>query len=93
MVLFFYINIIREEQMSCLIASEARKTLYTLIDEVAINHEPTLIKGKRNTAVLISVEDWKDIQETLLVASNKKLSDSLIKGSSTPYSECSTELD
>ena len=38
MVLFFYINIIREEQMSCLIASEARKTLYTLIDEVAINH-------------------------------------------------------
>jgi antitoxin YefM len=79
--------------MSYLIASEARKTLYTLIDQVAVNHEPTLIKGKRNTAVLISVEDWEDIQETLLLASNKKLSDSLIKGKNTPYSKCSTELN
>ncbi len=79
--------------MSYLIASEARRTLYSLIDEVAVNHKPTLIKGKRNTAVLLSIEDWEDIQETLLVASNKKLSDSLIKGKNTPYEECSTELD
>lgn len=79
--------------MSYLIASEARKTLYKLIDEVAINHEPTLIKGKRNSAVLLSVEDWEDIQETLFVASNKKLSDSLFKGRNTSYDECSTELE
>ena len=79
--------------MSYLIASEARKTLYTLIDEVAVSHEPTLIKGKRNTAVLLSSEDWEDIQETLLVSSNKKLSESLIKGKNTSYDECSTKLD
>ncbi len=79
--------------MSYLIASEARKTLYTLIDEVAVSHEPTLIKGKRNTAVLLSAEDWDDIQETLLVSSDKNLSDSLIKGKSTPYEKCSTKLD
>lgn len=79
--------------MSYLIASEARKTLYTLIDQVAANHEPALIKGKRNTAVLLSVEDWENIQETLLVASNKRLSDSLIKGKNTSYEECSTKLD
>lgn len=79
--------------MSYLIASEARRTLYTLIDEVAVNHEPTLIKGKRNTAVLLSEEDWQDIQETLLVASDKKLSDSLIKGKNTSYEDCSTKLD
>jgi PHD/YefM family antitoxin component YafN of YafNO toxin-antitoxin module len=79
--------------MSYLIANEARKTLYTLIDEVAVSHQPTLIKGKRNTAVLLSVEDWEDIQETLWVASNKKLSNSLIKGKNTPYNECSTEIE
>ena len=79
--------------MSCLIASEARKTLYTLIDEVAVNHEPTMIKGKRNTAVLLSSEDWEDIQETLFVASNKKLSDSLLKGRNISYEDCSTKLD
>lgn len=79
--------------MTCLIASDARKSLYKLIDEVAISHEPTLIKGKRNSAILISVDDWKDIQETLLVASNKKLSDSIIKGLNTSFDECSTTLD
>ncbi|WP_425363365.1 type II toxin-antitoxin system Phd/YefM family antitoxin [Candidatus Tisiphia endosymbiont of Hybos culiciformis] len=47
--------------MTYLIASEARKNLYKLIDLVAENHEPTIIKGKRNAAVLISEQDWKDI--------------------------------
>lgn len=79
--------------MTYLIASEARKGLYKLIDEVAISHEPALIKGKRNAAVLISASDWEDIKETLLVASNKKLSDSIIKGLNTPFEECTTTLD
>ena len=79
--------------MTYLIASEARKTLYHLIDEVAASHQPTTIKGKRNTAILLSVEDWEDIQETLLVASNRNLSNSLIKGRNTLYKDCSTKLD
>ncbi len=54
-------------KVTYLIPSQARKTLYTLIDEVAQNHEPTLIKGKRNTAVLVSSEDLEDTQETLLI--------------------------
>lgn len=86
-------ELIRIKLMSCLIASEARRTLYSLIDEVAVSHQPTLIKGKRNTAVLLSIEDWEDIQETLIVYSNKKLGESLLKGKKTPYYECSTELD
>ena len=80
-------------KMSCIIASEARKSLYRLIDDVAINHEPTIIKGKRNAAVLLSVEDWEDMQETFLVASNKDLANSLIRGKNTPYEECSADLD
>jgi PHD/YefM family antitoxin component YafN of YafNO toxin-antitoxin module len=79
--------------MTFIIASEARKSLYRLIDHVSINHEPTLIKGKRNTAVLLSIEDWEDIQETLLVASHKELSLSLIEGKNTPYEECSSDLE
>ncbi|MCC8369304.1 MAG: type II toxin-antitoxin system prevent-host-death family antitoxin [Rickettsia endosymbiont of Oxypoda opaca] len=75
--------------MTYLIASEARKSLYKLIDEVAVSHEPTLIKGKRNAAVLISLDDWEDIEETLFVASNKKLSDSIIEGLNTPIEKCS----
>jgi len=32
---------------------------------VAESHEAVQITGKRNSAVLLSVEDWRAIQETL----------------------------
>lgn len=81
--------------MTYFIVSEARnrKSLYKLIDEVTASHEPILIKGKRNTAVLISLDDWEDIQETIFVASNKELSDSIIDGLNTPIEKCTRVLD
>ncbi|PCJ23773.1 MAG: type II toxin-antitoxin system prevent-host-death family antitoxin [Rickettsiales bacterium] len=78
--------------MSYLIANETQNTLNKLIDEVALSHKPQIIKGKRNSAVIISVEDWESIQETWMIVSNQKLSDSLIKNMKTPFEECSKEL-
>ncbi len=52
--------------MTYLVASEARKGLYKLIDDIAVSHEPTLIKGKRNAAVLVSFNDWEDIRKRYL---------------------------
>lgn len=51
--------------MTAITASEARTRLYRLIDEAAESHQPLLITGKRNKAVLVSEEDWQAIQETL----------------------------
>lgn len=51
--------------MQTLTASEARANLYRLIDKTAVSHEPIVISGKRNSAVLLSTEDWIAIQETL----------------------------
>jgi prevent-host-death family protein len=53
--------------MTVITASEARANLYRLIDEAASSHQPLLISGKRNTAVLVSAEDWEAIQETLFL--------------------------
>lgn len=50
--------------MSNITASEARANLYRLIDEAAASHQPILITGKRNNAVLVSEEDWSAVQET-----------------------------
>lgn len=79
--------------MTYLIASDARKKLYQLIDQVALSHEPTTIKGKRNSVVLIASQDWEDIQETLFVSANKELSNSIIKGLSTDFKDCSDKLE
>ena len=51
--------------MTTLTASEARASLYRLIDQAAESHKPVTISGKRANAVLIAEEDWSAIQETL----------------------------
>ena len=51
--------------MHTLSASEARASLYRLIDQTAESHKPVIISGKRANAVLVSEEDWSAIQETL----------------------------
>ena len=51
--------------MTGITATEARSNLYRLIDETAESHQPIVILGKRNKAVLVSEEDW-EVQSVLL---------------------------
>ncbi|AKJ94562.1 antitoxin [Thioalkalivibrio versutus] len=79
--------------MTAITASEARANLYRLIDETADSHQPLLITGKRNKAVLISEEDWTAVQETLHLLSTPGMRESIRKGMETPMDECSRNLD
>lgn len=79
--------------MQTLTASTARTTLYRLIDETATTHQPLIITGKRNNAVLVSLEDWSAIQETLFLLSVPGMRESIRKGMNTPVNELSSELD
>jgi prevent-host-death family protein len=79
--------------MTSMTATEARKRLYKLLDEVAESHEPVQIAGKRNSAVLISEDDWRAIQETLYLTSIPGMRESIKKGMETPVEECEEELD
>jgi prevent-host-death family protein len=72
-------------------ASEARKNLYRLMDEVAEDHEPVLITGKRHNAVLMSEDEWRAIQETLHLAAIPGMVASIRKGMATPADEMSEE--
>lgn len=78
--------------MTTLSATEARKSLYNLVDDVALSHDPIQIVGKRHSAVLISEEDWRAIQETLYLTSIPGMRESIKKGMKTPVAECSEEL-
>ena len=79
--------------MTTITATEARAKLYRLIDEAASSHQPLLISGKRNKAVLISEEDWEAIQETLFLLSVPGMRESIREGMETPVEECSEDLD
>lgn len=79
--------------MPTLTATEARKRLYSLVDEVKESHEPVQIVGKRGSAVLISEEDWRAIQETLYLTSIPGMRESIRKGLETRIEECREDLD
>lgn len=78
--------------MKTLTATDARKQFFSLIDDVAESHEPIQIAGKRNSAVLVSEDDWRAIQETLYLESFPNMRESIIEGLTTPVKECSTEI-
>lgn len=79
--------------MSIVTASAARANLYRLIDETASSHQPVVITGKRNSAVLVSEDDWEAIQETLYLLSTSGMKESIHEGLSTSASDYSKELD
>jgi len=72
-------------------ATEARKRLYALIDEVGASHEPVQITGKRGNAVLLSEADWNAIQETLHLVSIPGMRESILDGLAAPVAELSDQ--
>lgn len=78
--------------MTNVTATEARKRLYSLLDQVSESHEPIHISGKRNGAVLISEEDWRSIDETLFLLSIPGMRESIVEGLKTPVDKCSKDL-
>jgi prevent-host-death family protein len=79
--------------MTGITATEARSNLYRLIDETAESHQPVVIMGKRNKAVLVAEEDWAAIQETLFLLSVPDMRESIREGMDTPVEDCDEELD
>lgn len=79
--------------MTTITATEARKLLYKLLDDVSESHEPIQITGKRGNAVLIAEDDWRAVQESLYLTSVPGVRESIIEGMKTPVAECDEVLD
>ena len=79
--------------MTTLTASEARANLYRLIDQAADSHQPILIAGKRNNAVLLSAEDWQATQETLHLLSAPCICESIKESMAERLGENVRDLD
>ena len=66
--------------------------MYRLMDETASSHQPVLISGKRNNAVLIAADDWSAIQETLYLLSVPGMRESIKTGMSEPLDKSAKVL-
>ena len=78
--------------MTVLTASEARASLYRLIDQAAESHEPIIISGKRTNAVLISEEDWRSIEETLHLLAIPGMRESIKEAMAEPLAKSKRTL-
>ena len=79
--------------MTSISATEARKRLYSLLDDVAASHEPIEITGRRSNAVLVSEDDWRAVQETLHLLSMPGMRESILEGIATPVEDLDDKLD
>ena len=66
--------------MVTLTASDARARLHPLIDTVA-KDGPVHIIGRRHSAVLVSEEEWRALEETLHIASQPTVMAKIRSGS------------
>ncbi len=82
--------------MNNVIVKEINPTLASLIDRVNETNQPTMVTiDDHKKIVLVSVEEWNSIQETLYLLSNPKVKEDLIEGKNTHWEDCQPleELD
>ena len=75
------------DSMEYINITNARNNLYKLVDTVGETHEPIVITGKVNNAVLLSEEDWSAIQETIYLNSIPQMAESIKNAANEPISQ------
>lgn len=78
--------------MTTVSATQARSTLFRIIDKVCSAHKPLTITKRGKNCVLVSEEDWSAMQETLYLLSIPGMRESLVKGKSIPLDKCVDHL-
>ena len=77
--------------MTTITVTDARSSLYKLVDQAREESEPILITGKRGNVVLVSEDDWRAIQETLYLVSIPGMRESILEGMDEPIDDLSEE--
>ncbi len=79
--------------MKTISATEARRSLYRLLDEVTLSSQPVQVTGKRSSVVIVSERDWRALEETVYLMSVPGMAESIRNGMATPLENCIEELD
>lgn len=81
------------EKMMVLNVSRVKEDLDTVLDEVQHSVEPMIIAGTHSSAVLISEEHWRSIEETLYLTSIPGMKESITAGMQEKVADCAQEID
>ena len=76
--------------MKAISITNARKDIYNIINKTIIESEPIQITSKNGDVVMVSLEDWEAIQETLYLVSIPNMRESILEGSKESLGEFKT---
>ena len=79
--------------MAVLSVNKAKEKLDIILDEVQNSYEPIFITGEKHSAVLISEEVWRSIEETLYLTSIPGMKESIINGMNENIEDCATKIE
>ncbi len=74
--------------MNTITVTHARQNLYQLVNETNLSHMPIQIMGKQGSAVLVSLDDWKAIEETLFLSNIAGMVESINTGRDESVDTC-----
>ena len=78
--------------LNILSINQAEIDLCNVIEQTVQSHEPILITGEKNNAVILSQEDWKAIEETLYLNSIPNMAKSIQEAMNADDSEFSENV-
>lgn len=67
--------------------SEARRNIFKLTENVIKSSHPVTITSRKGNVVVVSLEDWESMEETLYIKSIPGLAESIIKSANAPDEE------
>jgi PHD/YefM family antitoxin component YafN of YafNO toxin-antitoxin module len=79
--------------MPILNVKNAKERLDTILDEVQDTYEPLIIAGEKHSAVLISEDVWRSIEETLYLSSIPGMKESIISGMKEKIEDCTSAVE
>ena len=79
--------------MTIISANKVKENLDVILDEVQSSYEPMIITGDKHSAVLISEEVWRSIEETLYLSSIPGMKDSIINGMKENIENCASSVE
>jgi len=79
--------------MPVLNVKNAKKKLDSILEEVQDTYEPLIIAGEKHSAVLISEDVWRSIEETLYLSSIPGMKDSIINGMKEKIEDCASTVE
>jgi len=69
--------------------TDNNKKIYELLKDIK---KPTVIESKEESAILVPMDEWKAIQETLYLCSIPGMRESIVSGMKETLKDCSSTI-